>query len=139
METPLVRLPTTFYRVSLKAIIRDAAGHVLVVKEGNDTNWGLPGGGWDHGETEHEALARELLEEVGFRGDFTSKIIATETFWLEHRESWLLWLVYEITIDDLNIQAFSPGSDASEIAWMYPAEFASLTTGTARWITGNLT
>lgn len=139
METPLFRLPTTFYRVSLKAIIRDSAGRVLVVKENGDTNWGIPGGGWDHGESEHEALARELLEEVGFQGDFTSKIIATETFWLEHRESWLLWLVYEVTINGFDTQAFSVGADADEIAWVYPAEFKTLPTETARWITRNLT
>lgn len=137
METPLIRLPTTFYRVSLKAIIRDAAGRVLVVNEKSD-NWSIPGGGWDHGETEHEALARELREEVGFRGEFTSKIIATETFWLEHRESWLLWLVYEITIDDFDARAFSVGIDADAIAWMHPSEFKGLPTQTAAWITRNL-
>lgn len=138
METPLFRPPTTFYRVSLKAIIRDTVGRVLVVKEKSD-NWSIPGGGWDHGETEHEALARELFEEVGFRGDFGSKIIATETFWLEQRESWLLWLVYEITIENFDTQAFSIGVDADAIAWMYPTEFKTIPTGTARWISCNLT
>lgn len=138
METPLFRPPTTFYRVSLKAVIRDGAGRVLVVKE-NQADWSLPGGGWDHGESEHEALARELFEEVGFRGEFTSQIFTTATFWLAHRESWLLWLVYEVTIDNFDAQAFSVGADADAIAWMYPTEFKSLSTGTARWISRNLT
>lgn len=67
METPLFRPPTTFYRVSLKAVIRDEEGKILVVKE-NGSNWTLPGGGWDHGESERDALARELYEEVNFEG-----------------------------------------------------------------------
>lgn len=108
-----------------------------MVKENSD-NWSLPGGGWDHGESEHEALARELYEEVSFRGEFTSKIITTETVWLEHRESWLLWLVYEITIENLDVRAFSVGADADEIAWMHPAEFEFVTTETGQWIFRNL-
>ena len=60
--------PSTFYRVSLKAVIRDDQGRVLVNKEGSMDTWSLPGGGWDHGETEHEAIARELYEELGYRG-----------------------------------------------------------------------
>jgi 8-oxo-dGTP pyrophosphatase MutT (NUDIX family) len=137
METPLFRPPTTFYRVSLKAVIHDEDGRILVVKEAG-SNWSLPGGGWDHGESEHEALARELFEEANFRGEFESKIFATETMWLEHRESWLLWLVYEITIKDFNKQVFSVGADADAIAWMYPSEFKDIATKGGRWIFNNL-
>jgi 8-oxo-dGTP pyrophosphatase MutT (NUDIX family) len=138
METPLYRPPNTFYRVSLKAVIRDTNGRILVVKE-NDSNWSLPGGGWDHGEMEHEALARELHEEVGFKGEFTSRIFATETFWLEHRQSWLMWLVYEIIIDSFDPSAFSIGEDADAIAWMYPKEFEAVMTDNGRWIYEHLT
>lgn len=53
------------FRVSLKAVIRNAAGELLVVKEKGQTHWNLPGGGMDHGESYHEALARELQEEIG--------------------------------------------------------------------------
>ena len=63
--------PNTFYRVSVKAIIRDNEGRILVNKEGSSSSWGLPGGGWDHGETEREALARELEEEIGYTGHLT--------------------------------------------------------------------
>lgn len=137
METPLFRPPTTFYRVSLKAVIRDEDGRILVVKE-NGSDWSLPGGGWDHGEGEREALVRELFEEVSFRGEFESKIFATETMWLEHRESWLLWLVYEITIKDFNKEAFSAGVDADAITWMYPSEFKNIATRGGHWIFSNL-
>ncbi|RYH58779.1 MAG: NUDIX hydrolase, partial [Alcaligenaceae bacterium] len=56
--------PNAFYRVSVKALIRDDAGNVLVVKENQDT-WSLPGGGIDHGEVPEVALLRELKEELG--------------------------------------------------------------------------
>ncbi len=110
--------PSTFYRVSLKAIIRDKMGNVLLCKEGSSDAWSLPGGGWDHGETEHEALARELLEEVGYNGDFSAQIIGTEVFWLESKQAYLLWLVYEVTPENMD---FSVGRDSSEIAFVDPS------------------
>ena len=137
METPLFRPPTTFYRVSVKAVIRDEQGRILVVKEGK-ADWSLPGGGWDHGESEHEALARELYEETSFKGEFESAIFATENMWLSHRESWLLWLVYNVTIAGFSKEMFSVGADTSDVAWMYPAEFESITTEAGQWIFRNL-
>ena len=41
--------PNTFYRVSVKALIKNEQDQVLVIKENQDT-WSLPGGGLDHGE-----------------------------------------------------------------------------------------
>ncbi len=117
-KKPVSQYPTTFYRVSLKAIIRNDKGEVLLNKEGDSDTWSLPGGGWDHGETEHEALARELHEEVGYTGDFTAQIIGTDVFWLESKQAYLLWLVYEVVTENMN---FSVGTDSSEVAFVNPA------------------
>ena len=57
------------YRISLKALIYNDAGQVLVVKEIDRTYWDLPGGGMDFGETIESSLKRELYEEVGYKGD----------------------------------------------------------------------
>jgi len=126
--------PDTFYRVSLKAVIRDDRGNVLVNKEYDSTTWSLPGGGLEHTETIELALARELEEEVGFKGTFTFTLKDTARFWIESREAWLLWIVYDVTPDTFD---FSPGVDSSEIAFINPSEFTA-TSLQEQWIADNL-
>lgn len=126
--------PNTFYRVSLKAVIRNERGEVLVNKEQDSTTWNLPGGGWDHGETEHDALARELLEEVGYTGGFTATPFATATFWLESKQAWLLWIVYEVVTENSN---FSAGTDSSEVTFIDSKDFKEATSFEERWIYEN--
>lgn len=90
--------PNTFYRVSVKALIRDEKGRVLVLKENQDT-WSLPGGGLDHGEEPEDGIRRELEEELGVKS--VSILPKTSlTFYLAQKQSWLLWAVYEVTIVD---------------------------------------
>ena len=128
--------PSTFYRVSLKAVIRDEMGRVLVNKEGESDTWSLPGGGWDHGETEHEALARELKEEVGYKGGFTVTPRATATYWLESKQAYLLWIIYDVATESMS---FSVGEDSTEIAFIHPHEFRKNARSEAgRWIADNL-
>ena len=62
-KLPLSKYPNTFFRVSLKAVIENDAGEVLCVQEAG-SEWTLPGGGLDHGETVEQGLRRELFEEV---------------------------------------------------------------------------
>ena len=57
-------LKSPFYRVALRAIIRDGQQRVLVV-ENEDHTYELPGGGWEHDETFEENIRREFLEELG--------------------------------------------------------------------------
>ncbi|QDF68557.1 NUDIX domain-containing protein [Shewanella sp. SNU WT4] len=54
------------FRLSSHAVITNADLAVLMVKANyGDRAWGLPGGALEPGETIHEALARECLEELG--------------------------------------------------------------------------
>lgn len=57
-------LKSPFYRVSLKAVVRDDAGNVLVTGE-PDGKYELPGGGWDHDESVDAGMRREIQEELG--------------------------------------------------------------------------
>lgn len=129
------KYPSTFYRVSLKAVIRDGEGRVLVNKERDSKSWNLPGGGWDHGESEQEALARELYEEVGYAGNFDARPFATAVFWLESKQAWLLWIVYDVQTENIN---FSVGEESSEIAFIHPKDFDPHSSQPERWIYENL-
>jgi ADP-ribose pyrophosphatase YjhB (NUDIX family) len=54
-------------RLSVKAIIvRDGKLLVLRCRDAEGDWYMLPGGGQEHGETVHEALRRECVEEVGY-------------------------------------------------------------------------
>jgi ADP-ribose pyrophosphatase YjhB (NUDIX family) len=57
-------IPSTFYRVSVKALVFDQA-HRLLVMQNQDGTWELPGGGWEHLETLDQCLRREVREELG--------------------------------------------------------------------------
>ncbi len=52
------------------AVIKDATGRLLLIKRGHDPGaglWSLPGGRIERGESDAEALVREILEETGLR------------------------------------------------------------------------
>lgn len=89
--------PNTFYRVSVKALIKDRQGRVLVVKEDQDT-WSLPGGGLDHGEDPKLGILRELEEELGANTAQINDIVTVKSFYLEAKSTWLLWVVYEVEL-----------------------------------------
>lgn len=104
-----------FYRVSLKALIRNEKGQILLVSE-NNGDISLPGGGLDNDETAHECLKRELYEEIALTSDFKEKLIHQQVKYLPHRNKWLMWLTYEIDYEKLE---FSIGEDGEEVMWLY--------------------
>ncbi len=114
------KYPESFYRVSLKAIVRNENGEVLVVKE-KGSEWSLPGGGIDHGETPLEGLKRELYEEVLVTESFAADLVGTDSFYVETKDAWLMWLVYSVKINDG--YAYGIGEDADEVAFMDPHLF----------------
>jgi 8-oxo-dGTP diphosphatase len=89
--------PNTFYRVSVKALIKDEYGKILLLKENQDT-WSLPGGGLDHGEDPGLGIVRELKEELGIEHPRIKDIKVVKTVHLESRSAWLLWIVYDVEV-----------------------------------------
>ena len=114
------KYPNTFYRVSVKAIIRNKKGEVLVVKE-HGGPWSLPGGGIDHGETAEVALAREMYEELLVTESFTAMPKGIDQMFLESRDAYLLWVVYELSFDSLPVAQV--GEDGDEAAYIDPRQF----------------
>lgn len=107
------------FRISLKCLIRNGSGEVLVVKESGRGYWDLPGGGMDHEEGIKLAIARELHEEVSLTGDFTYNIIAAEEpKFLPGPKVWQMRLVFNVHPHNMTFEA---GEDGDEVAFMNPA------------------
>ena len=110
--------PTDYlFRVSLKCVISNEAGEVLVIKEAGRDFWDLPGGGMDHGESIQAAIARELHEEIGLTGAFTYKLLAIEDPSLLQHNFYQLRIIVALLPENT---AFSAGVDADEIAFIDP-------------------
>lgn len=61
-----------FYHVSIKAVVLDESGKLLLAKD--DTGkWDIPGGKIEHGESIKECLEREIKEELGVDGEMTDE------------------------------------------------------------------
>lgn len=113
--------PNTFYRVAVKALIKNDQGQLLLVKEKSD-KWDLPGGGLDHAEEPEQGIKRELLEELGVTDVTVGKPILAKSFWLEGKQAWLLWIVYSVAIHDTR---FIPGEGVTAIDYLDPQILAS--------------
>jgi 8-oxo-dGTP pyrophosphatase MutT (NUDIX family) len=117
-QSILGRKDDYLFRLSIKALIQNENGEILVVKESGRTWWDLPGGGMDHRESIKEAMARELKEEVNLDGDFTYRIISVdEPGFLEHANLWQVRLVF--LVKPLVMQ-FSPGEDGDDLTFIKP-------------------
>ena len=72
-DTPLSKM-TNFYapitdyptpKVDIRALVLNKDNQILLVQEGSDGRWALPGGWADIGLTAREVAAKEVLEETG--------------------------------------------------------------------------
>jgi 8-oxo-dGTP pyrophosphatase MutT (NUDIX family) len=120
-HTHITRKNDYLYRVSLKGVIRNDAGEVLVVREKGTSWWDLPGGGMDHDEKLEVAIAREMKEEVELTGDFAYKVIAVDgPDYLDIANVWQIRLIFEIRPE---VMDFAPGEDGEEVQFIDPLTF----------------
>ena len=109
------------FRISLKAVVINDEGKILIVKETGRDWWDIPGGGLDHGESIKEALIRELHEEVGFTGDLTYEPIDVgEPHVIEHLKMYQTRVTFLVKPDNFD---FQPGVDGDEVQFIEPNEF----------------
>ena len=115
-------IPSPYYRVSLKAIILNEDGQLLVVQTA-DGMWELPGGGWEHGETMQYCLRREIMEELGVG---VSQIDFTTIYPYSSRgrtQLMRLKLAIPAVVDS---QDFKPGDGMVAYKYVTPQELATL-------------
>jgi 8-oxo-dGTP diphosphatase len=118
------------------AIITDSGGRLLLIKRGHPPQagrWSLPGGRVEPGETDQQAVIREIREETGLqiRCDQLVGSVQRDSppdAVLEIRD-------YAATVTGGSLVA---GDDAAEARWVSPAELGSLplTTGLAETLAG---
>jgi len=115
-------MEANLYRVSVKALIQDEAGKILVVRTGDDRGWTLPGGGMDHGEDIIEGLRRELQEELGTRQvEIGKSPMLIQNSQAEEGSTyaghWVLRPVYEAQLDsgDISLDDAPDGMDYAYI------------------------
>jgi len=103
-----------FYRVSLKALIRNDKNQILMVQE-KKGDFSLPGGGWDYEEDLHTAIERELFEEIALTSSFTEEVITAISFYNPSKEAWQMWVACNISYEHLE---YGVGEDAEAVKWV---------------------
>lgn len=117
-QSAISRKNDYLFRLSIKALIQNENGEVLVVKETGRDWWDLPGGGMDHEESIKDAITRELKEEVNLSGNFTYRVISVdEPSFLEHANLWQVRLVFLVKP---TVVQFSPGEDGDDLTFIKP-------------------
>ncbi|KGR72433.1 NUDIX hydrolase [Streptococcus phocae subsp. phocae] len=121
-------------RHGVYAVIPNLDKTEIILVQAPNGSWFLPGGEIEPGETQREALDRELLEELGFVADvgyFYGQ--ADEYFYSRHRDTHFYHpaYLYEVTTS----QAISkPLEDFNTLAWFPISEaIAVLKRDSHRW------
>jgi 8-oxo-dGTP diphosphatase len=105
-------------------VIKDDAGRLLVIKRGHAPGaglWTLPGGRIEPGETDEQAVAREILEETGLRVACGRLVGEAELPGLDGAIIDVRDYLAVVTGGEL-----AAGDDADDAAWVTGAELASL-------------
>ena len=91
-------------------------GSLLLIRRANDPGagrWSLPGGRVEAGERLHEALVRELREEIGVEAQIGGLVGIVERCGRDHH---FLIVDYRATVDPEARPV--AGDDAADVAWV---------------------
>ena len=106
------------------AVVTDGRGRLLMIKRGHEPGaglWSIPGGRIEPGETDAEALAREMLEETGLVVEVGSLIGSVQRPGLDG--SVIDIRDYAATVTGGTLR---PGDDAADARWVDLADMGSL-------------
>src|SRR5439155_25841009 len=120
-------------RQAVRAVVLDGEGRVLLVRfehpVSRDAWWATVGGGIDPGESDEQALRRELREEAGLEGFRIGPVVHTR----EHTFPWAGRLIHQHErFHVVRVEAHDPAptidvaaEGVTDIRWWTPAELAS--------------
>ncbi|OQY18839.1 MAG: DNA mismatch repair protein MutT [Desulfobacteraceae bacterium 4572_35.1] len=114
-------------KTSVVACIIDAERRILLTKRSIPPfygQWVMPGGKIDHGETIHQALKREVEEEVGLQVSVDSLIDVYEHIGIGHREDHYIILYYRSTPQTFKLNT-NP-DELSEARWFNASQLLDL-------------
>ncbi|MBI3977717.1 MAG: NUDIX hydrolase [Chloroflexi bacterium] len=116
------------FLVGVSALIVNEHGEVLLIKHTYRPRhpWGLPGGWLQAGESPREGLARELAEETGLDVQVGEVVGAALTHHPRH-----IHLLYRVVVQG---GTFRPSPEATEMAYLLPANLAHLLLPEDGWI-----
>jgi ADP-ribose pyrophosphatase YjhB (NUDIX family) len=116
------------------AVIKDAAGRLLLIRRGHEPGaglWSLPGGRIEPGETDEQAVAREILEETGLRVACGRLVGTAELPGLDGAVADVRDYLATVTGGEL-----AAGDDAADVRWATAADLTRLplTNGLAEFL-----
>jgi 8-oxo-dGTP diphosphatase len=117
------------------AVIRDRGGRLLLIRRGHEPGaglWSLPGGRIEPGETDQQAVAREVLEETGLVVTCGTLLGTVELPGPPGSVIDVSDYLAVVTGGEL-----APGDDADDARWVTAADLDSLplTSGLADYLT----
>jgi len=117
-------MPATQRIPCVGALITDQAGRLLLILRGHDPGkglWSIPGGRIEPGETDEEAVIREVREETGL------EVTCGELLGAVDRPA-LADTVIEIRDYGAVVVSgeLAAGDDAADARWVTPADIAAL-------------
>ena len=116
---------TTHVIPCVGAVIKDGSGRLLLIKRGHEPGkglWSIPGGRVEAGESDADALVREVREETGL------VVTAGRLIGSVRRPAGMAGSELDIRDYEVSVTGGTlvPGDDADDAVWAGPAELASL-------------
>ncbi|HUA30679.1 MAG TPA: NUDIX domain-containing protein [Streptosporangiaceae bacterium] len=106
------------------AVIKDPAGRLLLIRRGHEPGtglWSLPGGRIEPGETDQQAVVREVLEETGLRVD-CGRLLGTAE--LPGQDGAVIHVGDYLAV--VTGGELAAGDDADDARWVSAAEMETL-------------
>lgn len=121
-DEQLGQLPSTFYRVTAKALVFDDEGRLLVGRN-EQGGYEIPGGGWEFGESYEACLRREVREELGVGIDTTDGVYRMWVCTDYLRGHKVLRIATRVT---LTSHDFVPSDEMTTTEWVDEAKFMTI-------------